>query len=126
MSGESAITELRPAASWTDDCQGKKDYDGPLLSISTRYWPGPEGGGAMTFDSRTGKVGSWPYGPTPSAHASILLRLAGGEHLVWRDAKFEALTTAEVKALVEAWVREQLAAVIELLGGLAAFKEDWR
>lgn len=125
MSGERPITELRPAARWTDDCQGKKDYDGPLLSISTRYWPGPGGGGAMTFDTATGAFGSLPYGPMPSADASILLRHAGG-YLVWRDAKFEAPTEAEVKAQVEAWVREQFAAVIELLGGSAAFREDGR
>ncbi len=110
------LKDLRPAAGWTDDCQGKKDYDGPLLSISTRYWPGPPGG---PFGS--------PYGPTPSARSSILLRLAGEDnYLTWRDAKFEASTEAEVKAQVEAWVREQLRAVVELLGGVAAFREDGR
>lgn len=34
-------------AKWTPDCQGKKDYDGQILSISTRYWP--SGGGFATF-----------------------------------------------------------------------------
>ena len=36
---------MQPYAMWTDDCQGKKDYDGNMVSISTRYWPGPSGGG---------------------------------------------------------------------------------
>lgn len=30
-------------ATWEDDCQGKKDYDAELVSLSTRYWP--RGGG---------------------------------------------------------------------------------
>lgn len=36
----SEIAEIYvPQAKWIDDCQGKKDFDCALLSISTRYWP---------------------------------------------------------------------------------------
>lgn len=34
-----AIESFKPAAAWTDDCQGKKDYDGRLIDISCRYYP---------------------------------------------------------------------------------------
>lgn len=118
---------LVPCAAWSNDCQGKKDYDGPLLRISTRYWPGPDGGGSMTFDTGTGKMGTLPYGKQPSAKASILLLFGGenaGDYLVWREQEFEALTPAEVKAQVERWVQEQFNDVMRLLGGRAAFRED--
>ncbi len=26
-------------ANWTDDCQGKKNYDGQIISIQSRFWP---------------------------------------------------------------------------------------
>lgn len=120
---------MQPCATWSDDCQGKKNYDGRLLDISTRYWPGPEGGGMMTFNTGTREFGSLPYGPRPSAKSSILL-LHGepdgngyGDYLVWRSAEFEADTEQEVKALVEAWVAQQMADVIAMLGGDAAFKK---
>ena len=121
---------MKPYAMWTHDCQGKQDYDGNLLSISTRYWPGPEGGGSFTFDSRTGKFGTLPYGKQPSAHAAIHLCLGprepddgGGDSVVWRDASFEAATEAEVKAQVEAWVQARFDEVVMLLGGPSAFRK---
>ena len=120
---------MKPYAMWTPDCQGKQSYDGEIISISTRYWPGPGGGGAMTFDPATGAFGTLPYGKRPSAHSSILLNIGpreehdgGGDYLVWRDREFEADTEAEVKALVEAWVAEQMADVVALLGGAGAFR----
>lgn len=120
---------MQPCAEWTDDCQGKKDYDGRLLDISTRYWPGPAGGGTMTVDFRTSEFGTLPYGPKPSAHSSILLRVGPpdcngyGDYLVWRDADFEAESETEVKVLVEAWVAQQMQEVVALLGGQTAFRE---
>lgn len=108
-----ADTDLIPYAMWTDDCQGKKDYDGELLTISTRYWPGPP-----------------RYGEMPSANSEIHLNIgpkreSGGcyDWRVWREAEFQAPTEAEVKAQVEAWVTQQMADVVALLGGISAFKE---
>ena len=111
---------IEPCAMWTDDCQGKKDYDGRLLSISTRYWP--EGGGAMTVDTATGVIGNLPYGPKPSAVASIDFNFGKpdtygfGDYVTWKEQRFEADTEAEVKAQVEAWVREKVEEVRVLLG----------
>jgi hypothetical protein len=34
---------MKLAAKWTNDCGGKKDYDGDILSVSTRYWPADGG-----------------------------------------------------------------------------------
>ena len=40
VSGPAApLPHLLLAAEWTDDCQGKKDYDGDVLAITTRCWP---------------------------------------------------------------------------------------
>lgn len=41
-------------ARWTDDCQGKKDFDGTIIDISSRYWP--RGGGFGLF-SRVELIG---------------------------------------------------------------------
>ena len=40
-------------AKWTDDCQGKKDYDGKILCLSTRYWP--RGGGVTVHAPSEGR-----------------------------------------------------------------------
>ena len=67
---------------WTDDCQGKKSYDGALLSVDSRYWPGnyrPDG--------------------KPSAQCLILLF----DELI-DSAQFAADTEAAVMLEVEAYV----------------------
>lgn len=108
---------MKPAAKWTPDCQGKQDFDGPLLSISTRFYPGPGGGGAMLYDSRTGVTKTVPYGPEPSAVASILFEYGEeGDYHVWRQQKFSALTEDQVKAEVEGWVAAQMADLAKILG----------
>lgn len=119
---------MRPCAKWTDDCQGKKDYDGRLIDISTRYWP--RGGGFSKYDTLTGQ---WEEndarpGIKPSAAASILLRHGEpdehgyGEYEDLVEQRFEAETEAEVKALVEAWVQarfDEVAATLRALWGAA-------
>ena len=80
-------------AKWTDDCQGKKDFDGELVRLSTRYWPG-----------------SYQANGWPSAKAELHLVLPdamareGWQN--WRtlvSAKFEAPTQEEVQRKVEEW-----------------------
>jgi len=101
----STTIPLKPAARWTDDCQGKKDYDGRLLDISTRYWPG-----RYRTDGR------------PSASASILIRhgepdeYGYGNYTVWREAEFNGDTEQDVKRQVEEWVAAQFAEVLRLIG----------
>lgn len=113
--------QLTPCAEWADDCLGKKDYDGPLLNISCRYYPGPDGGGTMTYDTATEQFGTVAYGPYPTAIASIELRHGipdDGDYKVWREKEFVGHTEEEVKASVEAWVAEQFLEVQRLLGML--------
>ena len=123
--------KILPRAMWIDDCQGKKDYDGPILSVSTRYWPGPGDGGAMTYDTRTCVFGTIAYGPRPSATSSIILHLGpqeehdgGGDRLTWRKQDFEGDTEQAVKTAVETWVSAQIKDLVTLLGGLKAFAPD--
>lgn len=104
------VETFEPHAEWTDDCQGKKDFDGSFLSISTRYWPGEASGeGPMIVNSTPGqppKISTGSYGRHPSASASIHINHADGwEYTTLIEKKFEAPTEAEVKALVERWVR---------------------
>lgn len=78
---------------WTLDCQGKQDWDGALVELSTRYWPGNY--------QLNGKV---------STKCSILL---AGETLVSKE--FEADSELQVKAMTEAWARAQLDEIVQVL-----------
>ena len=116
-------TKLVPCAIWSNDCQGKKDFDGRLLGISCRCWPGPEGQvGFNSFDSSTGKFSTVPYGPKPSANASIHIEHGEpdepdgyGDSTELVSAEFEADTEAEVKSLVEAWVTAKVNEIASVL-----------
>jgi len=95
-----------PYARWTRDCGGKQDYDGGLLSVSTRYWP------------------------DNTAHSSIILNLGsaqdgdgGGDYRIWADENFKAPTETAVKIQVELWVQKQMHTIIRKLGGRKAFKK---
>ncbi len=74
---------------WRHDCQGKQDYDGRVVEVSTRYWP-------PNYDS-AGRH---------TAHSSILL---GGVAVV--DEQFAAADVGACKRLVEQWVSAQIKAV---------------
>jgi hypothetical protein len=120
---------MLPHARWTHDCQGKQDFDGPLLAVSTRYYPGPDGGGTMVI-SPGRPIWTVPYGPKPSPTSSIILRVGpaeegdgGGDYYIWRRQDFEGETEADVKAQVERWVSAQMEDAVRLLGGKEAFKE---
>ncbi len=84
---------IDPSARWSD-CQGKKDFDGWLVSISTRYWPG--------------------YGSRPSAHSSINLLFGdadddgyNADYFMLTEKTFEGDTEADVKRQVEVWVHDR-------------------
>lgn len=96
-------------AEWRDDCQGKKDYDGEILRISTRYW-----GSRRRVDGTLTK---------PSAKSSLMLSYRANDELPTYDPgytdlveqEFEAETEAEVKAQVEAWAQQKMNEVVRLL-----------
>jgi hypothetical protein len=85
-------------AQWTNDCQGKKDFDGELVTLSTRYWPGSY--------SRDGQ---------PSARASIHLQGADDEYVELRSEEFSAPTEAEVKEQVERWAKFQWKRLVRVM-----------
>lgn len=100
-------------AEWTDDCCGKKDYDGTILAISTRYWP--RGGGMFVVHNNPGqpvKIEDDSARPEikPSASCSLLIHYSedatGGFAII--EKEFEAETLEEIKALVEPWAQEHM------------------
>lgn len=122
---EKAETEL--GIEWTDDCQGKKDYDGDVLHFSTRYWP--RGGGfSLTTTNENGVVTVEENEGSPDVKPSAVssLRLMNGddnytqiEELI--EQKFEGETFEEVAEQVEAWAQEQMYKVAKALRSV--FKE---
>ena len=125
------IVKMQPYASWTNDFQGKQDFDGPLLSISTRYYPGASNPEYGTYIFQPGKkMKIVPYGKFPSAISSIILSIGpkeeddgGGNYLIWREKEFEGETETLVKSKVEAWVTEQIKEIVKLLGGQSSFQK---
>ena len=115
------VAEHTPAARWTDDCQGKKDYDGRLVSISTRYWPA--GGGFHVFVPGKGFQQSAALYPNikPSATAAIHINCGQpdangfGDYAILAEKRFEGDTFEDVKAQVEGWVQAQYSRIVGLL-----------
>lgn len=114
--------ETRHTAHWTDDCQGKQDFDGYAVLISTRYWPGP----LTIFDSRQPEKGLHEVpGGKPSAHAELeinirdedgaYLQYGYGDRITLAEQDFKADTEEEVKAQVEAWVQMQFERMVAVL-----------
>src|SRR4051794_15112599 len=100
----SEIAELK----WTPDCQGKWDYDGALIRVSTRYWP--RGGGFSIYDGGEFRTNE-NQEIRPSANSTIYL----GEDEVLVEQDFEGDTEAEVKCAVEVWVAAQFNRIASLL-----------
>lgn len=99
-------------AEWTDDAQGKKDFDGDILSISTRYWPA--GGGFSIFVPGQGFTHN-PLDTKPSAKSSLVFRYAEYESIDLAEKEFEGETFEDVARQVEAWAQEQMNKVVTLL-----------
>ena len=99
---------MKLEAEWTDDCQGKKDYDGDILSISTRYWPAR--GRWLQLDTRTPDKGLHEVNDSripATAHCSLLLRGKGEDSVELVDKRFEGASFEEISGQVEAWAQEQ-------------------
>jgi hypothetical protein len=112
---------MKLSAEWTDDCQGKKDYDGQVLSISTRYWP--RGGGFHAFDSNHPERGLEGNEARPEIRPSATSSLViwyldeGGceDTLNLARKEFEGDTLEEIKPQVEAWAQEQMDKAVAVL-----------
>ena len=125
--------DFLPCAEWTDDCQGKKDYDGPLLSISTRYWPSTAeqaelaktglGFNFLNLTSGIGHFESLPYDKNgfASARAALVLNTGepeSGDYWTLVEAEFSAATGEEVRRQVEEWVKDQCNRIVTHLRGV--------
>ena len=111
---------MRAPAWWTDDCQGKKDYDGNAVVISTRYWP--RSGGFSDFVVQDGVLVPLPPTDRPaSATAHIYLQWRHSddpedyrfEPMIERS--FEGETFEEVRDSVEPWVQEQYERIVRAI-----------
>lgn len=89
--------EFIPQIEWKPDCQGKANYDGPLISIEARSWPA-----------------SYQLNEMFSAEAYIFIN-HNPEPFSLAHAKFEAPTKEEVEAMVIKWVRENSRNLIKKL-----------
>lgn len=125
---QATLPSYTPAASWTDDCMGKQDYDGAVISISTRYWPrgggyfavnnGPEG---VSFEDDASRPRI-----RPSAHSSLVLNFGDKEaqdYLTIAAAEFEGDTEDDVKRAVESWALGMMERVVKAMRG--EFGEEW-
>lgn len=108
-------------AKWTDDCCGKKDYDAPIIAISTRYWP--RGGGYFTTTIEPGKpiiLEGDDKRPEikPSANCSLVLVVKQegydpGDQICLVEQQFEGETFEEVSGQVEAWAQNVMDRVVK-------------
>ena len=92
-------------ARWTDDCQGKKNYDAPIVTIDSRYYPG---GGE-----------SEKHG----GYSSLILRHTDGNEIELTTCEFEGDTEEKVKALVEDWAQKRFDEIVEMLKSNYIVKE---
>jgi hypothetical protein len=108
-------------AEWKDDCQGKRDFDGQVLSISTRYWP--RGGGFHVLDRSRPELGMQGNETRPEIRPSATSSLCiwfldedGSEDtLDLARAEFEGETFEEIAPQVEAWAQEQMNKAVAVL-----------
>lgn len=111
------MDKLRHTATWTDDCQGKKDFDGIAVGISCRYWPGY----ATVFNAAEPEKGLHTIRTgSPSARATLYINHGEATRGYW-DAfilaaeDFAADTEDEVRRQVEGWVESQFDRMVAAL-----------
>lgn len=94
-------------AKWTDDCSGKKDFDGAFVSLSCRYWP--KGGSAFSLDTTNNKgLQKYDDGSRASASCQLLLNIGDGDYRILTSTPgyLEGDSESEVKAKVENWAAD--------------------
>ena len=93
---------------WTPDCQDKWDFDGGLLTISTRLWGNK--GGTLCFNTVTREMKEL-IEEKASAKCYFMF---GGEDLL-ESGDIEADTNDECKKLCEQWYKDNFRKAISLL-----------
>ena len=104
-------------AKWKNDCQGKKDYDAHIVSLSTRYWPA--GGGFTlinnTAEGLTGQESEDRPEIKPSATSSIVIHHGDEDFVDVISQDFEGSTFEDVKAQVETWAQDNFDRVVAVI-----------
>ena len=107
-------------AQWTNDCMGKKDYDAPIVEISTRYWP--SGGGFLITNRQPGQPVQLQGNDArpeikPSAKSSLVIGYAegDGDYATLAEQNFEGETFEDVAKQVETWAQQQMDRVVAAL-----------
>lgn len=103
---------MKLGAEWTDDCQGKKDFDGDILSISTRYWPA--GGGFSAIIPGRGWVDNPCPDVKPSAKCSLILRHKD-DYITLASKEFEGESFDAIKGQVEEYAQAEFSKLVDLL-----------
>ena len=108
------IKTIRLDAKWENDCQGKKDYDGNILSISTRYWPTSGG-----FEVRHNGNIVWHDGiedMKPSAISYLRIRSREfNSNRILAKQEFEGESFEEISNQVEEWAQCQMDKAVDAL-----------
>ncbi len=104
------MSEMKLDANWTDDCQGKKDYDGTIAFISTRYWPRGGGFSIVGRSENAVYIEDDDERPSvkPSATCKLMIRCRDADSYYVVEADFEGESFEEVKAKVETWAQQQM------------------
>lgn len=89
------MDDLKVPAAWQRDCGSKWDYDGRLVSLSTRYW-----------GDRTAKATIY-LGSTQDAYYDDAVPLI--------EKEFSGQTREEVHRAVELWAKEQFSRIANAL-----------
>ena len=103
---------MKVKAQWTDDCNGKKDFDSEIVGLSSRYWP--LGGGFREFDTVARKFIDLNLDIKPSASSEIYIATDEGD-VTLAVKEFEGGDFEDVSAQVEAWVQEQMNRIVGAL-----------
>lgn len=120
-------TPLKLAAKWTDDCQGKKDYDGAIIGISTRYWP--RGGGFHILQNNYNGTPIFELSTDPaikpSAHSSLVIWHGEphGDYTDLANFSIDGNSFEEIALKIEAWAQAQMDFVVKAVNSHAKLVE---
>jgi hypothetical protein len=99
---------------WTPDCQGKEDFDGAMVFLSTRIYP--RGGSSDIWEIRDGVVVDHSKTDDPRRQG---IKPSGYAHIVVfgvnYERSFEAETTEQLKKDIEAWYSQYIERAQNLL-----------
>ena len=93
------MTDLKLNAKWKPDCQGKQDYDGTIIGISTRYY--------SDFH----------------AYSMLILCHKDEDYKVLDKAEFSGETESDVKRKVEVWAQKRMDQVVTVLSRHFTFSD---